>query len=132
MLDAAGRARHLGSAIACAQCDRAEFPDGLAILGRAGPWDQDCLPGGLLRAHRTAEVRWGRLLVHDGTVDFQFESDDSPSPQKKTLVAGSHQPIAPGAAQPRPDRRRAVRDRVLGAADLTGQPARVMITPRSP
>ncbi len=94
MLDPGGRAERTGSPIECPLCDRAERPEGLVILGRGGPWDQDSLPAGLLRAHRTAEGRWGRLRVYDGAVDFRFESDGTPVVH---LAAGSEQAIPPGA-----------------------------------
>ena len=97
MLDPVGRAEHVASPIECALCARAELPDGLTTLGRAGPWDQDSLPAGLLRAHRTAEGRWGRLRVHDGAVDFQFESEGAPPAPVLHLGRGSEQPIPPGA-----------------------------------
>ena len=97
VLEAAGRAAHVGTAIECALCDRAEWPEGLTILGRAGPWDQDSLPAGLRRAHRTAAGRWGRLRVVEGAVDFLFEADDPP-PAPLHLVAGASQAIPPEAA----------------------------------
>lgn len=93
VLEAAGRAGHIGSPIECTLCDRAVLPGGLSILGRAGPWDHDSIPAGLLRSHRTAEGRWGRLRVHDGAVDFQFEPDGP----RQHLVAGCAQVIPPGA-----------------------------------
>jgi tellurite methyltransferase len=98
VLDAEGRAAHLGSAIECSRCDRLDFPEGLSILGRAGPYDQDTLPAGLLRGHRTAEGRWGYLRVLGGAVDFEFESDGSRAVAPRHLAAGSGQPIPPAAA----------------------------------
>ena len=94
VLDAAGRAARVGTPIECPLCDRAELPEGLVVVGRAGPWDQDSLPAGLLRAHRTAEGRWGRLQVLDGSVDFQFEREGAPVVH---LESGSGQTIPPGA-----------------------------------
>lgn len=97
ILDPGGRAAHVGTPIDCPLCDRAELPEGLAILGRAGPWDRDSVPDGLLRAHRTAEGRWGRLRVDNGAVDFQFEAHDGPGLSTIHLSAGSHQDIPPAA-----------------------------------
>jgi tellurite methyltransferase len=94
VLDAAGRGAHVGTPIECPLCDRAELPEGLTVLGRGGPWDQDSLPPGLLRAHRTAEGRWGRLRVLEGSVDFQFEAVGAPLVH---LAAPSSQVIPPGA-----------------------------------
>jgi tellurite methyltransferase len=98
VLDAAGRAEHVGTPIACPLCDRAELPEGLSILGRAGPWDQDTLPAGLRRGHRTAEGRWGRLRVLGGAVDFQFEPEGDAASSPVRLEAGTSQHIPPGAA----------------------------------
>lgn len=97
VLDPAGRAGRVGSPIDCPLCDRAELPGDLTMLGRAGPWDQDSLPAGLRRAHRTPEGRWGRLRVHEGTIDFRFESGVVTSAPLVHLEAGSDQPIPPGA-----------------------------------
>ena len=80
VLDPHERAAHLGSPIDCSLCDRAELPDNLTILGRAGPWDQDSLPAALRRSHRTPNSRWGVLVVHDGTIGFQFQLDATPTP----------------------------------------------------
>lgn len=60
-----------------------------------GPWDQDSLPKGLLHSHGMPEGRWGRLLVSEGSVDFQFESEEMASPAIRRLDAGSIQPIPP-------------------------------------
>lgn len=97
VVDPVSRAGRVGSAIECPLCDRAEFPDGLTIVGRAGPWDQDALPGGLMRAHRVAEGRWGRLRVHEGAVEFEFESDDAVDAPPVRVGAGGDQAIPPGA-----------------------------------
>jgi tellurite resistance-related uncharacterized protein len=97
VLDLAGREGRVGSPIDCPLCDRAEFPEGLTIVGRAGPWDCDSLPAGLLRAHRIAEGRWGRLRVHEGAVELQFEPGDGPDVAPLQVEAGGHQAIPPGA-----------------------------------
>jgi tellurite methyltransferase len=92
-----GRKARLGSPIECPLCDRAEFPEGLTLVGSAGPWDHESLPGGLLKAHRTPEGRWGLLTVTEGAVDFQFELETMAPPLTRHLEAGSQQPIPPGA-----------------------------------
>ncbi len=63
------------------------------MLGQAGPWDQDTLPQGLLKAHRTPGAQWGRLVILDGAVGFQFLGSGDPP---LALWAGSVQPIPPG------------------------------------
>jgi len=92
-----GRAGGVGSPIDCRLCERAELPDGLAVVGHAGPWDQDSLPDGLRGAHRTPGGRWGRLHILEGKIDFQFESDVNPKPRLH-LHAGAAQSIPPGVA----------------------------------
>jgi tellurite methyltransferase len=94
VLDPAGRDAHVGSNLECPLCDRAELPEGLSVVGHAGPWDQDSLPGGLLHSHRVPEGRWGLLRVTEGAIDFQFEPAGAPPVH---LEAGHDQPIPPGA-----------------------------------
>ena len=94
MLDPAGREAHIGSQLECPLCDRAELPDGLTVVGHAGPWDRDSLPGGLLHSHRVPEGRWGLLRLTEGAVDFQFEQADADP--ARHLKAGQSQPIPPG------------------------------------
>ena len=96
VLDTDGRASHIGSAVECALCDLHEFPEDLTILGRAGPWNQGSVPDSLRHAHRTPEGQWGRLVIHHGAVDFQFEPEGRATATSIHLDAGSHQPIPPG------------------------------------
>ena len=97
VLEPAGRQARIGTEIECPLCDRPELPDGLARLRRAGPWDQDTLPGALLGTHRTPEGRWGRLRVLDGSVDFQLVGDGTPARPAVHLGPGSEQLIPPEA-----------------------------------
>jgi tellurite methyltransferase len=103
-----GRATHIGSTLDCPLCDRAELPDGLALVRTAGPFDADTLPPGLRRDHRVAERTWGVLRVLEGAVRVTMHTDP---PLDRTLYAGDRQPIPPG---------------VPHAVDLTG-PARVAV-----
>ncbi|HEX4214622.1 MAG TPA: DUF3565 domain-containing protein [Candidatus Dormibacteraeota bacterium] len=96
VLDKEGRSRHLGVEVDCARCDRAELPDGLAVVGRAGPWDRGSLPAALLGTHRLPEGRWGLLHVASGTVGFRMNRGQGIL--AVDLRAGSEQPIPPGAA----------------------------------
>ncbi len=96
VLDPAGRASRVGSDIDCPLCDRAELPDGLMILGRAGPWDQGSVPDALRHAHLTPEGWWGLLVVHDGGIGFQFKPDETPTAPVVHLDAGAYQSIPPG------------------------------------
>ena len=93
--DPTGRAARIDSSLDCPPCDRAELPEGLVLLNRLGPWDHDSMPAGLRRAHRTPEGRWGRLRLHEGAADFQFEPDTRLSGPVVHLDAGSVQVIPP-------------------------------------
>ncbi len=95
VVDPVGRDAHLQSSIECPLCDRAELPEGLTVLERAGPWDEHSLPEALRRSHRTPKQRWGRLQVHSGAVDFQFLPDNAPGGPLLHLLEGSHQAIPP-------------------------------------
>lgn len=86
------RNARVGSPIDCPLCDRAALPDGLVMLRRAGPWDEDGVPAGLRRAHRTAEGTWGVLEVLDGAVGFRMETEP---PVVRTLERGARQAIPP-------------------------------------
>jgi tellurite resistance-related uncharacterized protein len=68
VLTESGRAERLGTPIDCPLCDRAELPEGLVSLRLLGPFDQDSLPAGLLRAHRVGSGTWGLLTVHKGEI----------------------------------------------------------------
>ena len=93
VLDPATRQERVGTPIDCPLCDRAELPADLVRLRVAGPWDQDTLPIGLRRRHRTAEEVWGLLRVHEGSVRLRIET--SP-PVEHTLGPGGCQPIPAG------------------------------------
>ena len=90
---AAGRAAHLGTALECPLCDRAELPDGLEVARTAGPFDAGTLPTGLRRAHRVADRTWGRLRVLEGSAGFELAGDP---PAVRHLGAGDAQAIPPG------------------------------------
>jgi tellurite resistance-related uncharacterized protein len=90
----AGRQSHVGTAIDCPLCDRAELPDGLHLVRTAGPFDASTVPSGLLREHRIAQGTWGRLRVLDGALEFSLETEP---PTERRLDAGDEQAIPPGA-----------------------------------
>jgi tellurite methyltransferase len=88
-----GRAAHVGSALDCPLCDRAELPEGLVVVRTAGPFDESSLPASLRRDHRVAERTWGRVRVLDGRAGFRMAT--SP-PVERALGAGDAQAIPPG------------------------------------
>jgi tellurite methyltransferase len=89
---AEGRAGRIGREIDCPLCDRAELPDGLAVVRTAGPFDAAALPPALTREHRVAAGRWGLLRVLQGSAHFEMAG------RMRILVAGDEQPIPPGVA----------------------------------
>jgi tellurite methyltransferase len=68
--DAVGRDSHVGTAIECSLCDRAELPLGLRPLWSTPTWDEHSVPHGLLRAHTVVPRTWGRIVVRDGELRF--------------------------------------------------------------
>lgn len=93
VLDPAGRQAKIGTTVSCPLCDRTELPAGLVLLRTAGPFDQDAIPAGLRRRHRTANGTWGVLRVLSGTTGFRM---DAVPPRDLVLSAGQSQPIPPG------------------------------------
>jgi tellurite methyltransferase len=94
VVEAAGRQARIGTGLGCRLCDRAELPAGLTLLRTAGPFDQDTLPAGLRRSHRTADGVWGVLRVMSGTVQLRLEVWP---PLELGLAAGASQPLPPAA-----------------------------------
>lgn len=92
VLDPGRRTERVGSAIECPLCDRAELPPDVSLLRVAGPWDQDSLPAGLRRRHRTAEGVWGVLEVTDGAVRLHVETAP---PVDRNLGPAESQAIPP-------------------------------------
>jgi tellurite methyltransferase len=101
VLDAEGRAEHLGTDLDCPLCDRAELPDDLEVV-RTARFDDRSLPAGLRRDHHVAAGVWGRLRVLRGSARFTMATAP---PVDRVVVAGESQPIPPGvphAVQPDP------------------------------
>jgi tellurite resistance-related uncharacterized protein len=94
VLDRDQRRERIGSPIDCPLCDRAEMPEGLQLTRTGGPWDQDHIPAGLRRSHRTGEGVWGLLEVLQGRVAFRLETTP---PLERVLDQGVQQPIPPTA-----------------------------------
>ena len=92
VLDPGGRRGRIGSDIECPLCDRAELPPEISLLRVGGPWDQDTLPAGLRRRHRTAEGVWGVLEVDAGDVGLHIETTP---PLDRSLGPGASQAIPP-------------------------------------
>ncbi|HET6874437.1 MAG TPA: DUF3565 domain-containing protein [Acidimicrobiales bacterium] len=92
VLDPAGRAERLGSALDCPLCDRAELPEAVR-WARTASWDEESLPAGLRRAHRVGAGTWGRISVQSGRL--RFKAATSP-PIERVLEPGLVQAIPPG------------------------------------
>ena len=90
--DGPGGPSPVGSAVDCGRCDRAELPEGLAVVRTTAAWDEATMPAALRRAHRVAAGRWGRLYVEEGRLRFRAAT----TPPLDVLVgAGDAQPIPP-------------------------------------
>lgn len=96
VLDEALRAERVGAPLDCPLCDRAELPDGLAVVRVTDTWDDQTMPAGLRRAHRVAGGTWGRLRVEAGEIRFSARTDPAID---VLLVAPSSQAIPPGVEQ---------------------------------
>jgi tellurite resistance-related uncharacterized protein len=68
--DAASRAAHVGTPLACPLCDRCELPTGLQVARTTPTWDERTVPAALRRAHRIAGGTWGLLRVTSGALRF--------------------------------------------------------------
>jgi tellurite resistance-related uncharacterized protein len=73
-------------------CDRAELPDGLALVRSSQEWDEATVPAGLLRAHRIAAGTWGRINVRHGQLRFVAQTEPALS---VVMGPGSIQAIPP-------------------------------------
>jgi tellurite resistance-related uncharacterized protein len=93
VLSPEGRAAHVGAALECPLCDRAELPEGLVLARTAGPFTDTTLPAALRREHRVAEHTWGVLRVLGGSLDFEMATDP---PINERFHEGHVQPIPPG------------------------------------
>lgn len=67
-----------------------ELPDGCELVRTTPEFDETSVPAGLLRNHRVAGGVWGRLVVLDGVLDFEFEGEPP-----RHLTAGDVQVIPP-------------------------------------
>lgn len=76
-------------------CDRAELPEGLAVVRTSDTWDAGMMPAGLRRDHRVAIGTWARLRIEQGELRFCAETE----PVIDVLLeAGAEQAIPPGVA----------------------------------
>lgn len=95
VLDETSRTGRLGTPIECPLCDRAELPDDLALVGRAGPWVEDSVPTMLRQVHRTPTGRWGKLFIRSGSAGFQFDPVGDPAGAVVPVAAGASVTIPP-------------------------------------
>ena len=92
VISVAGRDARVGQLLDCPLCDRTELPDGLRSVRTTATWDENTVPGALLRAHRVAPGTWGLLEVQRGELRFLAETE----PRLEVVVTPSQpQPIPP-------------------------------------
>jgi tellurite resistance-related uncharacterized protein len=75
VLDDDARSWHVGTALDCPLCDRAELPPDLEVIRVTDTWDEQTMPQGLRRAHRIASGTWARLRVEAGALRFRAQTD---------------------------------------------------------
>ncbi len=90
-----GRAARIGADIECVLCDRAEMPEGYEEYRRTAVFDSMSVPKALLKEHRTKLGVWGKLLVHEGEVEYAVLE---PERHTTTLGAGREQVIVSALA----------------------------------
>ena len=90
-----GRAARVGADCECVLCDRAEMPRGYEEHRRTNVFDAASVPRALLREHRTKLGVWGKLLVHEGQLDFVALE---PERRVTKLGAGDEHVIVSGLA----------------------------------
>lgn len=56
---------------------RGTFPPGLAVTRRTPVFDQDTIPAGLRRAHRTAAGVWGLIRIVEGRLRYRTIEPDA-------------------------------------------------------
>ncbi|MGI9282385.1 MAG: DUF1971 domain-containing protein [Endozoicomonas sp.] len=71
------------------------LPDHVTAYKKTPVFDQDSMPAGLLKTHRTKEGTWGVLNVLEGSVVFCPEQQ---STEKVSLSAGDQWVIQPEQA----------------------------------
>ena len=71
----------------------AVLPDGLELTRTTPEFDETTVPAGLLRAHRTGDGVWGRLVVLVGGLDLAFDDEEGPA---HPVAAGGSIVLAPG------------------------------------
>lgn len=55
--------------------DELRLPAGLELVRTTPRFDEETVPAALLAAHRIAAGVWGRLVVHAGSLRFEFDDD---------------------------------------------------------
>lgn len=70
VLDDVGRAGKLGALLDCAFCDMPAMPAGAVAYRETRTFDEQTIPDGLKREHRTAAGVWGRLVVESGRLAY--------------------------------------------------------------
>jgi tellurite resistance-related uncharacterized protein len=91
VLDDEARAAHVGTALDCPLCDRAELPEGLVSVRVTDTWTEETLPRAVRRDHRVAAGLWGLLHVESGSVRFRMAT----TPPIDRVVTDDVQPIPP-------------------------------------
>lgn len=72
VLSAEERSARVGQAIDCPLCEMPVLPAEVQAYKRTGTFDEDSVPAGLLKDHRTRAGVWGRIVIETGTLEYSF------------------------------------------------------------
>ena len=87
----AERAAKIGERMECPLCEMPALPPDARSYKRTATFDENTVPAGLLRDHRTKTGAWARIVVEAGALEYQIE----PPARLFVLAPGS-----PGIAPP--------------------------------
>lgn len=73
VMDAEGRAAHLGAELDCLYCEMAQLPASVARYKQTAIFTEDSVPAALLRDHRTKRGVWAEIIVDEGKLEYTCE-----------------------------------------------------------
>ena len=89
VLNAEGRAAHVGTPLNCVRCESFEMPSHFVAFKQTAVFTQDTLPEGLRHEHSTRRGVWARIVVHEGRLRYRVPTlamDDVLTPDHPGLV----------------------------------------------
>ncbi len=77
------------------------LPEGVAPYKRTAEFNEDTIPAGLRRAHRTAPGVWGLIRVLEGELRYRILEPDTEEHQLDPRTPGVVEPGVPHEVEPR-------------------------------